>query len=342
MATIALFLIAAVVGVGIGMLSGMLGIGGGMVMVPAFRLAFGLSAVASTATSLFTIIPTSVSGAIARMRSKTCLPKLGVALGVGGALTSPLGVWLAQLSPSWLVMVAAALVIAYSAFTVLRKALAPAKGLAQQKEAAGQGAGSQANRAGGANLGNGSSDNSAVSVTPAEAGVACASGAPAGTALACVSETSAENGASCASDAQEPPQPVNGFVAPEFSALDLVRAIAIGAAAGVASGFVGLGGGFIMVPLMVSLMNLPMRIASGTSLIAVMILATPATIMQCALGNVDYLVGIAVACGSIPGAVLGARLAARIPERALRLVFAAFLGVAAVLLVVKELGLLGA
>ena len=96
-----------------------------------------------------------------------------------------------------------------------------------------------------------------------------------------------------------------------------------------------------MVPLMVAFMNMPMRMASGTSLIAVMILATPASIMQCVLGNVDYLVGIAVACGSIPGAVLGARLASRIPERALRLVFAAFLGVAAMLLVVKEFGLLG-
>ena len=128
---------------------------------------------------------------------------------------------------------------------------------------------------------------------------------------------------------------------PDMKGRDLAKGLAIGAFAGVASGYVGLGGGFIMVPLMISLLNMPMRLASGTSLIAVMILATPATIMQCALGNVDYLAGIAVACGSIPGAMLGARLVPRVPERSLRFTFAAFLGVAAILLVVKEFGVLG-
>jgi uncharacterized membrane protein YfcA len=72
-----------------------------------------------------------------------------------------------------------------------------------------------------------------------------------------------------------------------------------------------------------------------------MILALPATIVQCTLGNVDYVVGIAMACGSIPGAYLGAKLTSKMPERALRFGFAAFLGLAAIMLVVNELGLLG-
>ena len=117
------FAIMALIGIVIGLFSGMLGIGGGMVMVPLFRLVFGMSAVGSTATSLFTIIPTSVSGAISHARAKTCVPKLGIALGVGGACTSWLGVWLAQLSHGWLVMLAAAAVIAYSGITMFRKAL---------------------------------------------------------------------------------------------------------------------------------------------------------------------------------------------------------------------------
>ena len=103
--------VMALIGIVIGLFSGMLGIGGGMVMVPLFRLVFGMTAVGSTATSLFTIIPTSVSGAISHARARTCVPKLGIALGVGGACTSWLGVWLAQLSPGWLVMLAAAAVI---------------------------------------------------------------------------------------------------------------------------------------------------------------------------------------------------------------------------------------
>ena len=96
-------------GIGIGILSGMLGIGGGTVLVPILRLAFGMSPLASTATSLFAIIPTSISGVVAHARAKTCVPKLGLALGVGGAVMSPMGVWLASVSPGWLVICVAAL-----------------------------------------------------------------------------------------------------------------------------------------------------------------------------------------------------------------------------------------
>ena len=263
------FIAMALIGVAIGLLAGLLGIGGGMVMVPLFRLVFGMSAVASTATSLFTIIPTSISGAVTHVRGKTCVPKLGVALGIGGACTSWIGVWLAQLSPSWLVMLAAAIVIAYSGITMFRKALKTPK----------------------------------------------ASHSPQASSAA-------------------PQQPT-------FSKKQLASAVGIGALAGVASGYVGLGGGFIMVPLMVSLLNMPMKLTSGTSLIAVMLLATPASVMQCFLGNVDYLAGIAVACGSIVGAAFGAKLVARVPERTLRFVFASFIVVAAILLVLKETGLLG-
>lgn len=96
-----------------------------------------------------------------------------------------------------------------------------------------------------------------------------------------------------------------------------------------------------MVPLLVSITNLPMKLTSGTSLIAVMVLATPAAVAQCALGNIDFAVGIATACGTIPGAAIGAHLVRRIPERALRFAFACFLVIAAALLATKELGLLG-
>ena len=284
---IAQFIVMAVIGLAIGVLSGTLGIGGGMIMVPLFRLAFGMSPIASTATSLFTIIPTSVSGAVSHIRGKTCVPKLGVALGAGGALTSPIGVQLAQISPEWLVMVAAAAVIAYSSITMLRKALRMPAASAEGRKS------------------NNSNNWGQSPIVGAGQGQ------------------------------QAIPQ------APTFSNKQLAGAVGIGALAGVASGYVGLGGGFIMVPLMASVLNMPMKLTSGTSLIAVMILATPATIAQCLAGNVNLLVGIAMACGSIPGAILGAKLVKRLPERTLRFIFAAFLLLAAILLVVKETGVLG-
>ena len=105
------FIVAALVGVGVGLLSGLLGIGGGTIMVPLYRLAFGLSPVAAAATSLFTIIPTSLAGLGKHVRNKTIIPKLGVAAGVVGAVFSPVGVWAASKSPGWLIMAAAAAVI---------------------------------------------------------------------------------------------------------------------------------------------------------------------------------------------------------------------------------------
>ena len=101
----------------------------------------------------------------------------------------------------------------------------------------------------------------------------------------------------------------------------------------------GVGGGFLMVPLMVNLLKVPMRKASGTSLLAIMILAIPGVATQLVLGNVDVVAGLCIALGSIPGAMLGARFVTRIPERRLRFIFAGFLAVAAVCLMLNELKL---
>ena len=67
-----------------------------------------------------------------------------------------------------------------------------------------------------------------------------------------------------------------------------------------------------------------------------MILAVPGVVTQAVLGNINWIAGIAVACGSVPGAMLGARLVPKVPERQLRFLFAGFLLVAAVMLVVNQ------
>ena len=266
------FVAPALVGVLFGIASGLLGIGGGTVMVPIFRLAFGMSATMSTATSLFAIIPTSISGAISHVKGKTCIPALGIAAGLGGACLSPVGVWLAQLSPDWLVMLAAALIIGYSAINMFKKAF---------------------------------------KLRP--------TGQPA---------AGADAAAPTVDDSS-------------LSRKQLLQGAAIGLVAGLASGYVGVGGGFIMVPLMLSIIGIPMRKASGTSLIAVMILAIPGVIEQGIIGNINYLAGIAIVIGTIPGAVIGARLVTKVPERTLRLLFGCFLIVAAVMLVLNEVGIFG-
>lgn len=276
-AMIPLFAISLVVGLVVGVLAGLLGVGGGMLLVPAFKLGYAMDSLMCTATSLFTIIPTSISGAVSHIRNRTCLPKLGVAAGLGGACLSPAGVWLAAVSPDWCVMGAAALIIAYSSITMFRKALKAPRGVR--------------------------------------------------------AAVSAEDRAAAIERAH--------LEAPAIGWREMGIGAAIGLFAGLASGYVGVGGGFIMVPLMMSVLRVPMKLTSGTSLIAVMILAVPGVITQAVLGNINWVAGIAVACGSIPGAALGAKLIPKVPERQLRFLFAGFLVVAAVLLVVNQMGLWG-
>ncbi|HAM15509.1 MAG TPA: sulfite exporter TauE/SafE family protein, partial [Eggerthellaceae bacterium] len=52
---VATFFIMALAGIVVGVVSGMLGVGGGVIVIPMLRLGFGMPAVVSTATSLFTI-----------------------------------------------------------------------------------------------------------------------------------------------------------------------------------------------------------------------------------------------------------------------------------------------
>ena len=319
---LAAFGLPVLVGVFIGILSGLLGIGGGTIMVPVFRLAFGLSPLMSTATSLFTIIPTSISGAVSHIKGKTCVPALGLAMGLGGALTSPVGVWLASLSPAWLVMLAAALIIGYSAVNMLRKAVkAPSKCDSSGPSAA----------------------------TPGDSGDRRSAAQPSASCAALLrsedkiisAQTTPSSPGAAAEGVGTGNHDGTAPAVPRLSRKQLLIGAAIGLGAGLMSGYVGVGGGFIMVPLMLSLIHIPMKLASGTSLIAILILAIPGTIENGIAGNIDYVVGLSVAIGSIPGAVLGAMLVKRVPERALRFIFGGFLIIAAIVLFLNEFGILG-
>ena len=312
------FFIAALVGVGVGVLSGLLGIGGGTVMVPLFRLAFGMEPIAATATSLFTIVPTSISGMWKHAKNKTSLPRVGIVCGLTGACLSPVGVWAANVSPGWAIMGAAAVVVMYSSFTMLKKALAAPKG------GAAKGSRKACEKK--------ATTSDAVAVGAAGAvGAAVATGDAAAASLAATAPVAA--GGSSAAGAQAAPLETPAIkLTPKYVA----KVALIGVVAGFMSGYVGVGGGFIMVPLFVSMLGIPMRLASGTSLTAVCILAIPGVIEQAVLGNIDYMVGVAMMIGSIPGAIVGANLVKRVPERALRFAFALFLLLMAVLLVANE------
>jgi uncharacterized protein len=114
------------------------------------------------------------------------------------------------------------------------------------------------------------------------------------------------------------------------------RPAAVGLAAGLLSGLLGIGGGVVMVPAFTELMNLPLKSAIATSLVCVGVFGVPATVTHAILGDVDWRLAALLTIGVVPGAAIGASLTIRTGERRLRLLVGAFLAVVAVVYFVTE------
>ena len=109
----------------------------------------------------------------------------------------------------------------------------------------------------------------------------------------------------------------------------IIKLAAIGTAAGAFSGMFGVGGGTVIVPLLVLWLGYGERVATGTSLAAIVVIALLATALQGAYGNVDPLKALLVAVPALAGVVAGAELQQQLPERAISLIFALLLVVIA-------------
>ena len=86
-----------VMGVVIGILSGILGIGGGSIMVPALTVLFGASDLIARGTSLLAMLPGAASGTLANSKRHTVNIRAGLIVGVCACLLTPFGTWVAGL-----------------------------------------------------------------------------------------------------------------------------------------------------------------------------------------------------------------------------------------------------
>jgi uncharacterized membrane protein YfcA len=98
----------------------------------------------------------------------------------------------------------------------------------------------------------------------------------------------------------------------------------IGLGAGFFSGLFGVGGGILIVPLLVLLLGFGQRLASGTSLTAILPTAIAGSIGYLLHGQIDWAVAACLAVGAIGGSLLGSWLLQRIPQGVLRWLFIAF------------------
>jgi uncharacterized protein len=94
-----------------GVLSGLLGIGGGLLMVPALTL-FGVPLVQATATSLVGVVLSSVSGSLRNFRAGELNWRVSLLLATFGIVTAQVGAWLGdRIADAWLSVAFAALLL---------------------------------------------------------------------------------------------------------------------------------------------------------------------------------------------------------------------------------------
>lgn len=118
-------------------------------------------------------------------------------------------------------------------------------------------------------------------------------------------------------------------------ALNYAIFILSGFLVGVSASFTGLGGGFLVVPLLVALGYTAQK-AVGTSFLAILIISLSALIAHSRLANVDYRIAIALGVGGILGAQMGPHLLEHVSTANFKKIFAVILlGLAAYLLVQK-------
>lgn len=114
--------------------------------------------------------------------------------------------------------------------------------------------------------------------------------------------------------------------------------VALGAGTGLLAGFLGLGGGFVIVPVLVRWLGYSVKEAAGTSLVAIGLIAVPGAFTHWVLGHVDPRLAALLVVGVVPGALAGARLTAAASERAVRLGFAVMLAGVGLVLGLAEAG----
>lgn len=113
------------------------------------------------------------------------------------------------------------------------------------------------------------------------------------------------------------------------------RVLVVGLAAGILSGLLGVGGGLIIVPGLVLAASVPQRIATATSLAAVIPIALTGAILFGTSGHIALDVALALAIGSVAGSQVGSAMLRRAPDVWVRRSFAIFLLATAAVLVLQ-------
>jgi uncharacterized membrane protein YfcA len=116
---------------------------------------------------------------------------------------------------------------------------------------------------------------------------------------------------------------------------EIVSLVLLGVVVGTYGSIVGVGGGFLIVPVLLLAWHVGPAAAAGTSLVVVFLNATTGSLAQWRHGRIDVRAGLAFAAATIPGAIAGAFLAERLSGPAFTTTFGVLLLLVAALLLWK-------
>ncbi len=232
--------IANLTGIGLaaGFMAGLLGIGGGIVIIPLLTFVAGLSIKAATGISIVQALFATISGLLVHRRNRTVDVRLGFSLGAGGVVGSLAGSFGSALVHDTLLT---ALYLFVVAIGILLLFFAP-----------------------------------------------------------------------------------RGQLESSYT-VNIGLAAVMGLGVGVLAGMLGVGGGFIIVPLMISVLKVPTRTAVGTSLLVILPSTFSGSIGKIATGQFDFALGVIVILGSIVGAQIGGRVNSKLTPLTVQLLLGALL-----------------
>ncbi len=288
-------LLAVALGMLIGLSLGALGGGGSILTVPALVYAVGLSAQAATTGSLVIVGITAAVAVVGHARAGQVQWGAGLAFGVTGVLASLLGTRLdGRVSPGALLVSFAALMIV-AATAMLARTMVPARPseLADDHEAAQLRA-------------------------PAHAGARTTPVAP--------PMVTPVPGTPCPGPAPAPaPAPAAARSSRPPMLRTAAKVLAAGLVVGFLTGFLGVGGGFIIVPALVLSLRYEMPTAVGTSLLVISLNSGIALLARGGQGTFHWAVIVPFTLAAIAGSGAGRRVADKTSGASLTRAFAVLL-----------------
>jgi len=105
--------------------------------------------------------------------------------------------------------------------------------------------------------------------------------------------------------------------------ISVIPPILVGIAVGILAAIMGVGGGFIMVPDMIYLLNMPTKVVVGTSLFQIIFVTGFTTLLHATTNfTVDIVLAVLLLVGGVIGAQIGTRLGTKLKAEQLRILLA--------------------